>query len=181
MAMCDGIIGGMYHKLVNNAMPTKTSREKLLRRIAHGAIIVTIGISLSACTAGRIATRGNLPDPERVAELKPGEVNKDDVLDALGSPSSINIFGKETWYYISEKTETLAFFKPEVLERKVMIVEFNKKAKLAQIVSVGLDAGREVTLVKRITPTFGEKLTVLDQLLGNLRRFSGQNKPKAQQ
>ena len=120
--------------------------------------------------------RGNLPDPERVSELKPGEVSKDDVLDALGSPSSINTFGNETWYYISERTETVAFLKPEVLERQILVVEFNKKGRMAQIITLGLNAGRELVHVERITPTFGEELTVLDQILGNFRRFSGAKK-----
>ena len=158
-------------------MPVISSRQNLRRRIGVAVIIGSIGLSLASCSVSRIVTRGNLPDPERVAELEPGSVSKDVVLSALGSPSSINTFGKETWYYISEKTETVAFLAPKVLERNILIVEFNAKGKMAQIVSLGLDAGREVAHVERVTPTFGEELTVLDQLLGNFRRFSGNNKP----
>ncbi len=117
--------------------------------------------------------RGNLPDPDRVADLKPGAASKGQVLSQLGSPSSVNSFGNETWYYISETTEVVAFLKPKVRERQILIVEFNNKGKLAQIVSVGLDEGRELKHVERVTPTFGEELTVLDQILGNFRRFSG--------
>ena len=158
-------------------MPVISSRQNLRRRIGVAVIIGSIGLSLASCSVSRIVTRGNLPDPERVPELEPGSVSKDVVLSALGSPSSINTFGKETWYYISEKTETVAFLAPKVLERNILIVEFNAKGKMAQIVSLGLDAGREVAHVERVTPTFGEELTVLDQLLGNFRRFSGNNKP----
>ena len=135
--------------------------------------MVALSVSLSACNVSRIDTRGNLPDPERVTELKPGEATKDDIVDSLGSPSSINTFGNETWYYISEKTETIAFLRPQVLQRNILIVEFDKKGQMAQIVSLGLDAGREITQVKRVTPTFGQELTVLDQILGNFRRFTG--------
>lgn len=140
-------------------------------------VIVLVGLSVSACGLSRVVTRGNLPDPGRVAELKPGKATKDQILDSLGSPSSINSFGKETWYYISERTETVAFFRPEVLNRQVLVVEFDKTGKMTQIVSLGLDAGREVAHIKRVTPTFGQELTVLDQLLGNFRRFTGTNKP----
>jgi len=157
-------------------MGRMTSRQKLFRGIALAVAVSALSLSLSACGASRIAVRGNLPDPERVAELKPGEVGKEDILDSLGSPSSINTFGKETWYYISERTETVAFLAPKVLERKVLIVEFNDKGMMSQIVELGLDAGRELAHVKRITPTFGEELTVLDQVLGNFRRFTGKKK-----
>ncbi len=150
-----------------------TARQNLLRRLGCGAVIIVSCLSLSACGLSRVVTRGNLPDPEKVAEMKPGKVTKDDILDALGSPSSVNVFGNETWYYISERTETVAFLAPKVLSRQVFAVEFDKAGKMTQIVSLGLDAGREVTHVKRVTPTFGQELTVLDQIFGNFRRFTG--------
>ena len=116
--------------------------------------------------------RGNLPDPERLSELVPGETTRDDILASLGSPSSVNTFGNETWYYISEKVEVVAFLNPKVLERKILIVEFNPKSQMTQVVTLGLKAGRKLIHVERITPTFGQKLTVLEQILGNFRRFN---------
>ncbi len=153
-----------------------TSSQNLFRGIGYALAITAVAVSLSACGISRITVRGNLPDPERVSELKPGEVSKDDVLDSLGSPSSVNTFGNETWYYIGERTETVAFLAPKVLERQVLIVEFNKKGRMAQMVSLGLNAAREITHVERITPTFGEELTWIDQILGNFRRFTGPKK-----
>lgn len=160
----------------NNAMSLMTARQNLLKRLGLGAAVLTVGLALSACDLSRVVTRGNLPDPAKLSDLKPGKASKDDIIDAIGSPSSINVFGKETWYYISERTETVAFFAPKVLERHVYVVEFEKNGKMTQIVSLGLDAGREVTHVKRITPTFGQEMTVLDQLLGNFRRFKSSKK-----
>ncbi len=160
----------------NNAMSLMTARQKLLKRLGLGAVFVSIGLALGACDMSRVVTRGNLPDPAKLSELKPGKASKDDIIDAIGSPSSINVFGKETWYYISEQTETISFLAPKVLERHVYVVEFEKNGKMTQVVSLGLDAGREVTHVKRITPTFGQELTVLDQILGNFRRFKGGSK-----
>lgn len=158
-----------------------TARQKLLKRLGIGAVVVVASVSLGACGLSRVVTRGNLPDPAKVKELKPGKVSKDDILDALGSPSSINLFGNETWYYISERTETIAFLEPKVLNRQVLIVEFDKAGKMTQIVSLGLDAGREVTHVERVTPTFGQELTILDQILGNFRRFTGKKTIGGQQ
>ncbi len=147
------------------------ARRKLRHSLGLTVAIISFCITLEACSVKRKFVRGNLPDPERVSELVPGETSKSDILDSLGSPSSINNFGNETWYYINEKVEIVAFFTPKVLERTILIIEFNKQSQLTQIVKLGLEAGRELAHVERITPTFGHELTVLDQIIGNFNRF----------
>jgi len=137
-----------------------------------GAVMMSglIALSLAACEA-RIATRGNLPDPKSVAGLKDGKVTKDEIADILGSPSSINTFGDDTWYYISEEVATLAFFEPEIKKRQVLVLRFDKKANLKSLEVLDLKAGRRLAHVERVTPTFGEELTVLGQIIGNFQRF----------
>ena len=152
-------------------MKPNKSRQKPWYALGLTSAIIVLCITLEACSLNRVFVRGNLPDPERVSELTPGESTKSDILDSLGSPSSINNFGNETWYYINEKVEVIAFFSPEVIERTILIFEFNKQSQLTQIVKLGLEAGRELAHVKRITPTFGHELTVLDQIIGNFNRF----------
>ena len=161
-------------------MRPKRSSKKPLHWLSLTFTIMALCIALSACAVSRVYTRGNLPDPERVSELIPGEATRGDILDSLGSPSSVNTFGNETWYYISEKVEIVAFLSPKVLERKILIVEFNPKSQMTQVVTLGLEAGRELTHVERITPTFGQKLTVLDQIIGNFNRFRTGRQTKGQ-
>ena len=161
-------------------MAPKRSRQKTLRWLSLPCITIALCVALSACITSRVYTRGNLPDPERLSELVPGETTRDDILASLGSPSSVNTFGNETWYYISEKVEIVAFLSPKVLDRKILIVEFNPKSQMTQVVTLGLEAGRELIHVERITPTFGQKLTVLDQIVGNFNRFRTGKKTKGQ-
>lgn len=132
-----------------------------------------IGVALvaTACTP-RIATHGNLPDPEKLAEIVPGKVSRDEVAEILGSPSSIAAFNQETWYYISERMETTAFLAPDVIERKVVVVRFDDKGVVASVETLGLGDGRSVELVDRTTPSAGNEMTVLEQLLGNMGRFN---------
>jgi outer membrane protein assembly factor BamE (lipoprotein component of BamABCDE complex) len=137
-----------------------------------------LALSLSACES-RKNTRGNLLDPERVEDIRPGELNRDEVVEILGSPSSITPFGSDTWYYISQRTESYAFFAPKVLERQIVVVSFDKKGKVTKVDTVGLEQGREIIPVARKTPTHGNKLTVLEQLIGNLGRFKNANKNAA--
>ena len=140
-----------------------------IKAVAAGACVLTLG--LTAC-APRVDTRGNLPNPDQLASVAPGEHSKLEVMEILGSPSSIGSFGDDVWYYVSQRTETEAFFEPEVTERKVVIIRFNKKGVLEKVETKGLDAGQKIEPVERETPTVGNKMTILQQLFGNLGRFS---------
>ena len=92
----------------------------------------------------------------------------------FGSPSSVSTFGNENWYYISERTETTAFYAPEVVDRKVVVISFDDKGVVRDFASLGLEDGRIIELVERKTPTAGNEITFLQQLFGNLGRFEGE-------
>ena len=134
------------------------------------AMVLVCASLVGACTS-RVATRGNLPDEEMLAQLKPGEITRGEVAEFLGSPSTVATFDQETWLYISEQTETWAFMESEVMERKVVILQFDKEGVLSSIDTVGLDQARDIEPVERKTPTLGNEMTVLDQVLANMQRF----------
>jgi len=147
-------------------MRKKSSFEWRFRHLAVGAAI------LAAACAPRVATHGNLPDPDKLAEIVPGKVAKDQVVEILGSPSSIAAFNEETWYYISERQETTAFLAPDVTDRKVITIRFDKKGTVTSVDTRGLDEARVIQPVDRKTPTAGNEITIIQQLLGNLGRFN---------
>ncbi len=128
-------------------------------------------VALVAC-APRLDSRGNLPDPDQLTKIKPGQHTRMQVAEILGSPSNISTFDLETWYYVSQRTETTAFFEPDVMTRQVLILRFDKGGKLADVRTIGLDVGREVLPVERETPTSGNEITFIEQILGNLGKFN---------
>lgn len=128
-------------------------------------------VAIGACSP-RAQTRGNLPDPELVEQLKEGDISREEVAEFLGSPSSITAFGDEVWFYISEQTETLAWLEPEIINRQVLALYFDKDGILTKVDKVGLEEAHKLAPVERQTPTHGNKLTFLEQLVGNFRRFS---------
>lgn len=146
--------------------------KPVILSIVSAVMIVTA----SAC-APNIATRGNLPDPDKLAEIIPGEASRDDVADLLGSPSSAATFGDETWYYIAARVETVAFNEPEVIDQQVVAIKFGEDGLVTAIDTYGLDDARAVEIVERVTPTSGREVTILQQLLGNVGRFA-QEGPK---
>lgn len=127
---------------------------------------------LGAC-ASRVAVRGNLPEPEQVVEVQPGESSRDDVQQILGSPSTLSTFQDDIWYYIGERTEQVAFFEPEVVERSVLVVTFNDAGLVDDTKLYTVEDGQEIAMVDRTTPTEGNQLTIWQQLIGNIGRFSG--------
>ena len=141
----------------------------------RGLTAAAFAALLSAC-APDIVQRGNLPDPELLARIQPGTQTRNQVSDLLGSPSSVATFGEEVWYYISSQTKTIAFYEPDILDQKVVAISFDDAGRVKNIRTYGLEDARDIEPIARTTPTGGREITVLEQLVGNLGRFSGKEK-----
>lgn len=134
-------------------------------------------VALAACSP-RIDQRGNLLDPDAVLAVQPGVQTKDQVAQLLGTPSTVATFDDKTWYYISKRTETTAFFPSDITDQQVLVVRFNDSNVVEKVQIYGMDDAYEIEPVGRTTPTYGQKLTILQQLFGNIGRFTkGETKP----
>lgn len=122
------------------------------------------------CTATE-ATRGNIVEDYRMSEVVPGVSSRTNVLKSLGSPTTTAPFDDNVWYYIGQKTEKRGIFDPKVVEEKVVVVAFNGEGVVDTIEEV--DAGQtNIPRVRRKTPTSGNDITVMEQLIGNVGRFN---------
>ena len=151
-------------------MFSKKFSPKILPLLAPLVAAVALA-ALGACSP-RVDVRGNLPDSEVVDTIKVGQSTKDIVQELLGTPSTIATTDNEVWYYIGEKTETVAFFSPTVLDRRVLEIRFDENARVTQVARYGLEDGKDVSLVGRETPTRGKELGFVEQLIGNIGRFN---------
>jgi outer membrane protein assembly factor BamE (lipoprotein component of BamABCDE complex) len=148
-----------------------------MNRISSRFLIAASAVAVVAACTPEKDLHGMLPDKELIAEIKPGQTRQEDVTRILGTPSAMATFDKETWYYIGEKTETLAFFKPDILEQKVLVVRFTKEGVVDDLEQVDAKKdGKSITPVARETPTKGKELTLIQQLVGNVGRFNKDNK-----
>ena len=127
--------------------------------------------AVAACTV-KESHHGHALPQGIVAQLQAPNLSQARVVQLLGTPSSESAFDPGTWYYISEMQHGVAFFQPEVVDRKVLILHFDEAKVLKSIATLSKEDGSEVTLVDRETPTEGHKLTFLEQLLGNIGRFN---------
>ena len=135
------------------------------------ALLVIVVLGIAACSP-QIRTHGNMVDPDALAKINPGSSTTGEVLGLLGSPSSEANFGQRTWYYIGQRTERQAFLKPEIIERRVVYVDFDQSGLVDTIGSLDLEDGKKLAFITRETPTAGQKVTLIKQLLGNIGRFN---------
>lgn len=148
--------------------------------------LTSIRLTLFAATAALVVTacepvielRGNLPPPDQIALVKVGASSRDDVQAFLGTPSNISPFGDETWHYISSVFERQAFFEPVIKERKVISVIFDRNGVVRALDTKALADGKDVTPIDRETPSAGKEMTILQQLMGNVGKFSKDSKDK---
>jgi outer membrane protein assembly factor BamE (lipoprotein component of BamABCDE complex) len=128
---------------------------------------------LTAACAPDVEQRGDLPTRAEIVQIHPGKTTKDQVLKILGSPSSVGVFDPAAWYYISKRTSQTAFFLPDTTDQEVYIVDFDKSGVVRAVDHKGLAQAENITPAPGATPAPGRELTFLEQIIGNLGRFSG--------
>jgi outer membrane protein assembly factor BamE (lipoprotein component of BamABCDE complex) len=136
-----------------------------------GTLLASSLVGLTGCDP-QIAQRGFVSTPGSEEKLEVGAQSREDVVRLIGSPSAVSTFNPNVWYYIGETQESYAFLKPEIIEQKVIQVTFNESGRIAGIKNYDLKDAEKIEMVKRITPTAGKELTVLEQILGNVGKFN---------
>ena len=137
-------------------------------------------IAFAAAAASLLATGACMPltnysgfqaIEENPAQMKVGEDTKSTVMAKLGTPSATSTFDPNVWFYISQMTDRVAFYKPRVARRDVVAIRFNQETEAVEKVDTfTLRDGKVIAFNGRETPTRGRELTILEQLLGNVGR-----------
>lgn len=134
------------------------------------ALLAMAGL-LASCQP-MVDNRGHTTDVEDFKQIIIGQSRNDDVIALLGNPTTRSAFGDETWYYINERQETFGFLAPEVADQNVTAINFDANHVVTGIETYKKEDGKPVQLVSKTTPTEGRHLTAIEQLLGNVGRFS---------
>jgi len=129
--------------------------------------LLMVALTLGACTP-TVATRGNIIDPDKLAEVKIGTSTREDVATHLGTPTHVSTFDDKVWYYIGRQTEQYSFLDPEVTKQKAVEIDFDDQGTVTAITNLDLKTAAVADPVDRTTPTFGNDNTFIQQLIGNL-------------
>ncbi|MDB5431252.1 MAG: cell envelope protein SmpA [Caulobacter sp.] len=142
----------------------------MYRKLALAAVTATLLGATGACVP--ITSYSGFQAIEaRPADVKVGEDTKSTVMEKLGSPSASSTFDPNVWFYITQVTDQVAFYKPRVAKRDVVAITFDKADQHVLAVNTfTLRDGKVIAYNGRETPTRGRELSILEQLLGNLGR-----------
>jgi outer membrane protein assembly factor BamE (lipoprotein component of BamABCDE complex) len=110
-------------------------------------------------------TRGNRVEQEQLKELVPGTSSKADVTALIGSPTQRAMFDENTWLYISEVTRPRLGQTLGVLDQTVVVLTFDDRG-------VTNNEAVSVDVASRTTPSPGTEASFMQQLLGNVGKFS---------
>ncbi|WP_407940936.1 outer membrane protein assembly factor BamE [Ollibium composti] len=158
-------------ELLLRALNFKSRFSSAPAGIASMLVIVS---ALSACnsskmfgdvTPGETLNQGYIMDQQAIDSVPVGS-SREQVLLALGSPSTTATFDNEVFYYISQtRRRAVAFANPSLVDQKVLAVYFGKDGRVTQIANYGLKDGKIFDFVSRTTPTGGKDQSFLAQII----------------
>lgn len=148
------------------------------------ALVAAAALALAACSSGPTLSslapslpqqermgfgetfnRGYVPSEEALAQVKEGN-SQDQVMIALGTPTTISTINGDVFYYISERqTRTFTFQAPRTVERNVLAIYFNRERKVERMANYGLQDGKVFDFISRTTVTGGEEANLLRQIM----------------
>ncbi len=166
------------HRLQPNRSCAAFQRISRLRSThVRPLIAFMLAISLGACTVPDFLgyppqSRGNKVDPELLAQLVPGTSSKKDVIALIGTPTSKAAFDDNSWLYIGEVTQPAIGGTQSIGEQQVLVMHFDAGGVLRSIDKRSKDDAASVSVVSRTTPAPGNSTSLIQQLLGNVGRFS---------
>jgi outer membrane protein assembly factor BamE (lipoprotein component of BamABCDE complex) len=134
-------------------------------------VMACVSLLIAGCDP-IVDARGYNTNESDFKQIVIGQSRMEDVVAILGSPSARSTFGDETWYYIQARKETRGLLAPEIAEQNVAAIRFDANQVVAAIESHTKADAVPVEMVEKTTPTEGRKLGVMEQLLGNVGRFS---------
>lgn len=148
----------------------RLSRSPVLR-----AVLLTL--PLASCSVVNIfnpthARRGALVEMEALKQLVPGTSTRADATSLLGTPTAHATFDDNTWIYITQITSTRIGRTPGVTMQHVLVLQFDSGGTLRGIRQLDKQDGAQIAMDPGATPSPGSEASFMQQLLGNVGRFT---------
>jgi len=154
---------------------TASPRRRTGFRQATAVACLVVGLPLAGCSffQAPATTRGDPVDIDSLKQLTPGVSTTADASALLGSPTAHETFDDNSWIYISQITRPRVGRLPGVLEQHVVVLNFDGNGVLRGVKVYDKADGRAISMAPGTTATPGASTSVLQQLFGNVGRFSG--------
>lgn len=128
---------------------------------------------LGACTP-TMTEHGNILQDEQIAQVKPGQHLRSDVLRILGSPTSQSPFDANLWYYTGRQKQKRGVMDAQVIDERVVTVKFNDQG-IVTAVNELENESIDIPFSSDATRSYGNEQTMLQEFLGNLGKFNPQS------
>jgi outer membrane protein assembly factor BamE (lipoprotein component of BamABCDE complex) len=116
--------------------------------------------------------RGYQVDEQALGQVRTG-MNAEQVLQTLGTPSTVSTVGNRNWYYISQRSRrTFQFLGEQVVDQRITAVYFDKNLRVERTALYGLQDGKVFDFISRTTPAGGEESSFLTQLFRGSNNFN---------
>lgn len=154
----------------------RTNFKKKARPGAVATAFSLASLALAGCSSGTLSTinghetftKGYVIDQQMLDQVPVGS-SREQVLLALGTPSTTATFGNEVYYYISQKRARRAEFqKLHIVAQTVLAIYFGDDDRVTRIAKYGLKDGKLFDFVSRTTPTGGKETTFIGQMIRGL-------------
>ena len=133
--------------------------------------ILSMFLALTACEIG--TANGYVPTDEEIKEIQVGVDTKDTILEKFGEPAFIGENGS-IWYYVAQFRSAKGPLPNSEVRRRVLTIVFGASDRVASVDVSGLENAKDVPVSNETTETEGRKLSLWDQLIGNLGNFSAE-------
>jgi outer membrane protein assembly factor BamE (lipoprotein component of BamABCDE complex) len=135
------------------------------------SVTVALLVVLAGCAA-TFANHGYAPTDAELEDIVVGVDSRNSVEETIGRPSSTGMLREGGWYYVSSRVKNFAYRRPEVIDRQLVAISFDKRGIVSNVERFTLENGRVITLNRRITKTGIRGISFIRQMLGNIGRVN---------
>ena len=125
---------------------------------------------LSGCQT--IETRGQFVDDNLLPQLENKRLSKAEVENLIGSPTIIPDYTSNTWYYIERTLSRRAWFRPKVMQQRVVKVIFNDHDIIKEVIVLNDSHKEDINIISEYTKTYGTELNGIQKFVRNIGRFN---------
>ena len=142
------------------------------------SFLLSVALCLLTSCSVEIEEHGKRIEKDLLNKIEPGSTQKEQVLSILGAPSTEDDFGNTAWFYIASNNKQTALFGNKLVSRSIIKIMFNDKNTVTKITTLTEKDQNTVQHKQEKTPTAGQEIGILQQLLGNVGRFNANSQSK---
>lgn len=147
-----------------------SGHTRVHRKHVATAALLCLTLGLAGCFTS-YQTHGYVVTEEALSQIPEGS-SREQVLLALGTPSTQGTLSGDVFYYISQRVATTAFLEPKIVEQRVLAVYFDEEQQVQSVSNYGLKDGQVFDFIARKTATGGQDFQFISQILSAAGRVS---------